>query len=97
MPFHPKTNKISKLKIKIVDDRPSAYRRGYDSSWRLVRHQHLQNNPICLDCLKEGRYTPGQEVHHILKLVDNPELRDVGSNLMTLCKSCHSKRTARGE
>jgi 5-methylcytosine-specific restriction protein A len=97
MPFHPKTNKISKLKIKKIDDRPNAYRRGYDSSWRLVRHQHLQNNPICLDCLKEGRYVAATDVHHIKKLAEHPELRDVSENLMSLCHRCHSIRTGKGE
>lgn len=97
MPNHPPTNKISRLKTKKVEERPNAYRRGYDSSWRIVRKEHLQYNPLCLDCLKEGRYVPGQEVHHIIKLADHPELRDVSGNLMTLCKSCHSKRTQNGE
>ena len=38
-----------------------------------------------------------QDVHHIIKLADRPELRDDATNLMSLCHSCHSKRTAAGE
>jgi len=97
MPHKPKVHRPSILKLRQVENRPNSYDRGYDSKWVVVRKQHLLNNPICLDCLKEGRYVAGQEVHHIKKLAEYPELRDVSENLMTLCKSCHSKRTARGE
>jgi 5-methylcytosine-specific restriction protein A len=95
MPYKPPTNKINKLKIP--ENRPNSYRRGYDSSWKIVRETQLQDFPLCADCLKEKKYTPAYEVHHITKLADRPDLRDVSSNLMSLCKSCHSKRTAAGE
>ena len=97
MPNHPKTNKISKLRQKIVENRPNAGERGYDASWRKTRTHHLLHNPLCYDCLKIGLYIPGTEVHHIKKLADYPHLRDDSSNLMSLCKSCHSIRTSRGE
>lgn len=97
MPNHPPSNKISKLKTKVVENRPNAGERGYDNSWRKVRKHHLLYNPLCVDCLKNGLYTPGNEVHHIHKLADYPHLRDDPNNLMTLCKSCHSIRTSRGE
>jgi 5-methylcytosine-specific restriction protein A len=97
MPNHPKTHKISKLKVKIIDDRPSSSQRGYDSSWRETRRYHLLHNPLCIDCIKENTYSPATEVHHIIKLRDRPDLRDDASNLMSLCKHHHSVRTARGE
>ena len=97
MPNQPKTHKPSKLKIKIIDDRPPSSQRGYNSSWRTVRATHLLERPLCEDCLKLGLYVEGREIHHIKKLKDYPELRDVSSNLMTLCKSCHSRRTAQGQ
>jgi len=95
MPHLPKTNRINKLKI--AENRPNSYRRGYDSAWKVVRQQHILNHPLCADCLKEGKYVPMQDVHHIIKLADRPELRDAANNLMSLCHSCHSKRTAAGE
>jgi 5-methylcytosine-specific restriction protein A len=52
-------------------------------------------DPCCEDCLP--RITPAVDVHHIRKIADAPELRLVMSNLMSLCKPCHSVRTARGE
>ena len=46
-------------------------------------------HPICEMCLKEGRLTPVQEVHHILPVSKGgTHARD---NLMSLCQSCHTK------
>ena len=95
MPWSPKTNKIDKLKV--AENRPSSSQRGYDNSWRTVRIYHLSNFPLCGDCLTDGKFIPANEVHHKIKLKDRPDLRDEPSNLMSLCKSCHSKRTAKGE
>jgi len=95
MPWLPKTNKIDKAKMP--ENRPSSSKRGYDSSWRMVRLQHLLNNPLCSDCFKDQKLTVANEVHHLKKLADHPSLRDDPSNLQSLCKSCHSKRTAKGE
>jgi len=55
----------------------------------------LAQQPLCEDCLAEGRVTIGGEVHHIIAKRDGGE--DSFDNLMTLCKSHHSQRTARGE
>ena len=95
MPYLPKPNQQSKLKIK--ENRLSSNQRGYDSSWRMVRQCHIEQFPLCFDCLLRGIYTEGSDVHHIKKLADNPHLRDVAANLMTLCHSCHSIRTSKGE
>lgn len=44
---------------------------------------------LCEMCLKEGRLTPVQEVHHILPVSKGgTHARD---NLMSLCQSCHTK------
>ena len=95
MPHLPKTNTISKLKVR--ETRLNSYRRGYNSAWKVVRQQHMADHPLCEDCLKEGKYVPMQDVHHIIKLADRPDLRDDATNLMSLCHSCHSKRTKAGE
>jgi 5-methylcytosine-specific restriction protein A len=76
--------------------RGSAASQGYGSRWRKIRTLKLQRSPLCQDCLEmePRRLTPANEVHHIVAL------RDGGthdfSNLMSLCKSCHSKRTDKG-
>jgi 5-methylcytosine-specific restriction enzyme A len=82
---------------RIDKNRESSHKRGYDSTWEKLRKVFLIENPLCLDCIEHGKLTPATEVHHIKKVKDFPLLRLVKENLMGLCKSCHSVRTAKGE
>ena len=80
----------------VKDTRPNAAERGYGTGWQKIRLIQLQDFPLCDDCAKDnGRITPAAEVHHRFSL------RKGGShspaNLASLCKLCHSRRTARGE
>ena len=75
-------------------DRPSAARRGYDGNWRKLRSMYLRRHPLCADPfgVHEGPVV-ATEVDHI-----QPLSRGGGhgwDNLQALCKSCHSKKTAR--
>ncbi|WP_172838120.1 HNH endonuclease signature motif containing protein [Terriglobus roseus] len=45
-------------------------------------------------CLDEQRVTPATEVHHIIPIRTDPTKRLDRSNLMSLCKPCHSRITA---
>lgn len=76
-------------------ERGTPAERGYDAAWRKVRRLKLYQDPCCEDCLP--RITPAVDVHHVRKISDAPQLRLVMGNLMSLCKACHSVRTARGE
>ena len=75
--------------------RGSARERGYTVQWEKIRKLFLMKNPLCADCLNKGWVTPANEVHHV-KALRNGGTHD-SNNLMSLCKSCHSKRTAKGE
>lgn len=77
--------------------RQSAARRGYDSTWWKVRRAFLSQHPLCEDCQAAGRVRTADQVHHVKKVADRPDLRLDPSNLMSLCRSCHATRTARGE
>lgn len=79
------------------ENRPNSYRRGYDKRWASVRRLKLSEQPLCEDCLGEGRTEPASEVHHKAKVSEQPELRLAVDNLMSLCKAHHSRRTAKGE
>jgi 5-methylcytosine-specific restriction protein A len=67
--------------------------RGYDAAWKRFRLWFINHHPICADCGIKAT----DEVHHVKKLVDFPELRLVESNCMGLCTRCHRIRTQRGE
>lgn len=75
--------------------RGSSTERGYDAAWRRFRAWFIQQpeNVMCADCKQE--FT--QEVHHVKKLRDFPELRLNPANCRGLCKACHSARTLRNE
>ncbi len=78
-PFHP--------------DRPSAESRGYNSKWRRVRAAYLRKHPLCVICLRNGRYVQATVVDHIIPHRNRPELMWDESNFQALCKSCHDKKT----
>ena len=63
----------------------------YGRAWKKIRARFLLQHPLCEQCRQEGRLTPAQEVHHILPLANGGMNNE--SNLMALCKSCHSRIT----
>ena len=82
-------------KIIYQQDRPSAYRRGYDHNWRKERKKFLMNHPWCVHCLNKGYRTPATEVDHIVPHKGNKRLFWNQDNWQALCKSCHSRKTAK--
>lgn len=69
--------------------RPNAAARGYDHAWQQLRKRMLHDHPAC-HC-----GAPAVEVHHVLSIRERPDLRLDPSNLACLCRSCHSRITAR--
>jgi 5-methylcytosine-specific restriction protein A len=93
----PETGPCPQVRRASDANRPTAARRGYDATWRRYRTAFLNAHPICGDCeTREQRIRLATEVHHLRKLADGGE-RLTPENTIGLCKSCHSKRTARGE
>ena len=73
-------------------DRGSASKRGYDRAWQRLRKWFLNRYPLCqeTDC-----QAAAAEVHHVIPISERPDLRLDQANLMSLCKSCHSAKTAK--
>lgn len=70
-------------------DRDPAVRRRYGRVWKRIRDSYAASHPLCEECLKQGRYSKTEEIHHKLPLSQGgTHERD---NLMALCKSCHAK------
>lgn len=74
---------------KYLRDPETAKR--YGRAWRRIRARFITAHPLCEQCLKEGRLTPAQEIHHVLPLSEGGTHDE--ANLMALCSSCHSKIT----
>lgn len=71
--------------------RDPATKGRYGTQWTKVRKRKLATNPLCEECMRAGRTTPANEVHHILPLADGGT--HAMGNLMSLCKPCHSRFT----
>lgn len=66
-------------------------------AWKNVRqYVFTRDKGLCQDCLKNGIYTAGKEVHHITWLtpdnINNPSITLNENNLILLCKDCHHNR-----
>jgi 5-methylcytosine-specific restriction protein A len=74
-------------------ERDPQTRKRYGRRWKRIRDRYISEHPLCEECQKYGRLTPAEEVHHIIPLSKGGTNAD--SNLMSLCKQCHSSITAR--
>lgn len=67
---------------------------SYDYEWREFSKEYRVSNPFCVECLKLGNYNAkNTHVDHIVPLEKAPERKYDDSNLQTLCRSCHGKKT----
>lgn len=70
--------------------------RGYDNEWLRLRERKLAADPLCEECDKNGDVEFAVEVHHKIPFRGkNDSLRLDYSNLQSLCKRCHSRKTAK--
>lgn len=65
---------------------PSPARMGYGAEWRKLRAQVLAEQPMCA-CGRKAN-----EVDHIIPLARGGT--NERSNLQSMCKRCHSRKTA---
>lgn len=70
------------------------------SRWQHVRRAHLQRSPLCLDCKVAGCTRAAVDVDHVIPLVtlvrtNQLQLAYDETNLRSLCRACHSKKSAR--
>ncbi len=69
-----------------------------DKRWRELRAQVFRRtNGLCQDCLAEGIYTPGVDVHHIIPVESGKSMQEMEqlaynpANCRLLCIPCHIK------
>lgn len=82
---HTKAERVRYNRYERAPDKNKKYGRA----WKQIRDRYARTHPFCEMCFKEKRLTMVEEVHHILPVSMGGDHRE--SNLMSLCKSCHTK------
>ncbi len=62
--------------------------------WQKTRERKLRKNPLCEICLKRGKLVKASEIDHITPWREIESFFCKFSDLQSLCKSCHSRKTA---
>ena len=75
----------------------SAASRGYNFKWQKARKAYLQKNPLCVVCMKEGRYVKATDVDHIIPHRGDERLFWDVTNWQPLCHKHHSQKTRRDD
>ncbi len=80
------------------DSRKTVAQKGYGSRWTEYSKRFRHNNPLCAECLKMGRLTSVEHGGHVdhIKAVSGPNdpLFWDTANHVSLCRPCHSRKTA---
>ncbi|GAA3020434.1 HNH endonuclease signature motif containing protein [Tetragenococcus solitarius] len=65
----------------------------HSKQWRKLSELYRYENPCCEICLANGVVRKADVVDHVIELRDQWDKRLDKSNLMSLCHSCHYKKT----
>ncbi|WP_043458634.1 HNH endonuclease signature motif containing protein [Gluconacetobacter diazotrophicus] len=86
--------KTHRPKIKTKRNQVDRNTQNYDRKWNLFSTKFRFNNPWCVRCLKEGILNDqNTQTDHIIPIEQAPDRKYDETNLQTLCRSCHSKKT----
>ena len=62
-------------------------------AWKRARGAKLNRQPLCEECAANGRTVAATEVHHVVeRKTDHDRAYDL-SNLQSLCKRCHARKS----
>jgi 5-methylcytosine-specific restriction protein A len=86
--------RLSKPAKRVVVDAIAKRSGKYGRRWRRFRLVWLSEHPWCVDCEREGKLTAATDVDHIEPLQEGDEVCDE-TNVQSLCRSHHSRKTAR--
>ena len=77
------------------EEQRSAASRGYGRAWQKASKRYLEAHPLCVACLKEGKYTRATVVDHIKPHRGDKALFWDERNWQALCKRHHDVKTGR--
>ncbi|MBQ9664807.1 MAG: HNH endonuclease [Oscillospiraceae bacterium] len=82
-----------KHKLLHPEEVRSASARGYGRAWQKARQRYLAAHPLCVECMKEGKYVKATDVDHIIPHRGDKRLFWDEGNWQALCHSHHSIKT----
>lgn len=87
----PKKPKVERQDTDMRNLRQKAYQ---NTKWRKMRDTYMHEHPLCEECLKQGKVTPAEDIHHKRSPFQKGEvnwnlLLDY-NNLEAVCKTCHA-------
>lgn len=94
MPWIKKSEKKRKTQERKETDMRKLRQKAYQNKhWRELREVYMREHPICEECLKKGKITPAEDVHHKKSPFRGGEINynlllDY-HNLESVCKDCH--------
>ncbi len=90
---HDSNDKAKATSDKMYNKTKRQNQEFYSSTaWRKKRIHILNRDAgLCQTCIREGRTTIGNTVHHIIELSDNPQLALTDDNLEVICATCHQQ------
>jgi len=97
MPNRPtRHNAYKAVEVQREVQRNSNKAKIYDNDWRKFRNAYIKAHPLCAHCLAQGLVVAAREVDHIIPLTGrNDQTRLSASAVQSLCRECHSKKTAK--
>ena len=72
--------------------RDKNVKKKYGRAWKRIRDKYAAEHPFCERCFERGILVETEEIHHKLPLSEGGT--HDRSNLIALCKPCHSREHA---
>jgi 5-methylcytosine-specific restriction enzyme A len=66
----------------------------HTTAWRKARKAYITAHPLCEECSRHGKITPGTTIDHIVSIKSGGAKLDY-SNLQTLCDRCHASKSGK--
>ncbi|WP_455387617.1 HNH endonuclease signature motif containing protein [Petrachloros mirabilis] len=98
-----KSGRCNSCKAKSGGEQRLAPWRAREQKWRNsarwrgengLRQRQLKREPLCRECVSEGRIEPATDVDHVIAAHGDPKRFWNINNLQSLCHSHHSRKTA---
>lgn len=89
-------NQTKKKKSKYKEPLTTSQTIYNKQQWKKLRNSYIAEHPLCEECMKKGKITPAEEVHHKIPFLSGSTYQEQinlaydYNNLMSVCSKCHA-------